>query len=55
MRNERRKSGSERGDEKPTAERQYGAHRLLYGSAFLPSDWSVDASCGRRPAMGRWQ
>jgi len=29
MRNERRMSGSARGDEKPTAEKRYGAHRLL--------------------------
>ena len=30
MRNERRMSGSVRGGEKPAAERQRGAHRLLY-------------------------
>jgi len=29
MRNERRMSGSARGDEKPTAAKRYGAHRLL--------------------------
>jgi hypothetical protein len=29
MRNERRMSGSARGDEKPTAEKRSGAHRLL--------------------------
>jgi len=29
MRTERRKSGSERGDEKLASERQHGAHRLL--------------------------
>lgn len=48
MRNERRMSGSERGDEKPAAARQYGAHRLLYVSAFLPSVWSAAVSSGRR-------
>src|SRR6266540_570342 len=35
MRNERRTSGSGRGDEKPAAERRFGARRLLYAQLLL--------------------
>ena len=54
MRNERRMSGSERGDEKPAAAKQLGAHRLLYVYVYFRKGWTEDASYGRKPAKVRF-
>ena len=55
MRNERRMSGSERGDEKPAAEMRHGAHLLLYawtkaGTSLsaMSGHWEIDTDRVRR-------
>jgi hypothetical protein len=48
MRNERRTSGSGRGDEKLAAAMRHSARLLLYAPAYLRSAWNAAAFCSER-------